>query len=83
MGCYSTQTYKHMNSGEGGLLVTDDEELAARAVLLSGSYMLYARHRAAPGPRCLSALKAGYAQYFQPDGQSARGDPAAADRDAG
>jgi dTDP-4-amino-4,6-dideoxygalactose transaminase len=48
VGCYSTQTYKHMNSGEGGLLVTDDEEIAARAVLLSGSYMLFDRHDAAP-----------------------------------
>lgn len=57
IGCYSTQTYKHMNSGEGGLLVTDDAELAARSVLLSGSYMLYARHRAAPGPEVFEALK--------------------------
>ena len=57
IGCYSTQTYKHMNSGEGGLLVTDDADLAARAVLLSGSYMLYARHRAAPGPEVFERLK--------------------------
>jgi dTDP-4-amino-4,6-dideoxygalactose transaminase len=57
VGCYSTQTYKHMNSGEGGFLVTDDAELAARAVLLSGSYMLYARHRAAPPPEVFEALK--------------------------
>jgi dTDP-4-amino-4,6-dideoxygalactose transaminase len=57
IGCYSTQTYKHMNSGEGGFLVTDDAELAARAVLLSGSYMLYARHRAAPGPEVFEGLK--------------------------
>jgi dTDP-4-amino-4,6-dideoxygalactose transaminase len=57
VGCYSTQTYKHMNSGEGGLLVTNDEELAARAVLLSGSYMLYARHRAAPGPEVFERLR--------------------------
>ncbi|MGR3795163.1 DegT/DnrJ/EryC1/StrS family aminotransferase [Vannielia sp. SX4] len=49
VACYSTQTYKHMNSGEGGLLVTDDEDIAAKAVLLSGSYMLYERHTAAPG----------------------------------
>ena len=49
VGCYSTQTYKHMNSGEGGLLITDEEDIAARAVLLSGSYMLYERHLAAPG----------------------------------
>jgi dTDP-4-amino-4,6-dideoxygalactose transaminase len=46
-----------MNSGEGGFLVTDDADLAARAVLLSGSYMLYARHRAAPGPEVFEALK--------------------------
>jgi dTDP-4-amino-4,6-dideoxygalactose transaminase len=57
IGCYSTQTYKHMNSGEGGFLVTDDAELAARAVLLSGSYMLYARHRAAPASEVFEALK--------------------------
>jgi dTDP-4-amino-4,6-dideoxygalactose transaminase len=50
VGCYSCQTYKHVNSGEGGLLVTDDADLAAKAVLLSGSYMLYDRHLAAPGP---------------------------------
>lgn len=57
IGCYSTQTYKHMNSGEGGFLVTDDPELAARAVLLSGSYMLYARHRAAPPAEVFEGLR--------------------------
>jgi dTDP-4-amino-4,6-dideoxygalactose transaminase len=57
IGCYSTQTYKHMNSGEGGFLVSDDPDLAARAVLLSGSYMLYARHRAAPGPEVFEPLR--------------------------
>ncbi len=48
-GCFSTQTFKHANSGEGGLLVTDDEDLAARAILLSGSYTLYGQHGARPG----------------------------------
>ena len=47
-GCFSTQSFKHVNSGEGGLLVTDDENLAARAILLSGSYMLYRQHGARP-----------------------------------
>lgn len=47
-GCFSAQTFKQVNSGEGGLVVTDDEDLAARAILLSGSYMLYAQHRARP-----------------------------------
>ncbi|MBT5415660.1 MAG: aminotransferase [Rhodospirillaceae bacterium] len=46
--CYSTQTYKHMNSGEGGLIVSDDADLMARATVLSGSYMLYGRHLAGP-----------------------------------
>ena len=55
MGCYSTQTYKHMNSGEGGLIVSDDADLMAHAVLLSGSYMLYGRHRAAPPPEAFEA----------------------------
>ncbi|MBV1868662.1 MAG: DegT/DnrJ/EryC1/StrS family aminotransferase [Marinosulfonomonas sp.] len=49
--CFSTQTYKHLNSGEGGFFVTDDADIAARAVLLSGSYMLFDRHIAAPGPQ--------------------------------
>jgi dTDP-4-amino-4,6-dideoxygalactose transaminase len=47
-GCFSTQTYKHMNSGEGGFLTSDDPGLMARAIVMSGSYMLYARHGAAP-----------------------------------
>ncbi len=46
--CFSTQTFKHVNSGEGGLLATDDADLAARAILHSGSYMLYAQHKARP-----------------------------------
>ncbi len=48
VGCYSTQTYKHMNSGEGGLIISDDAEVMARATMLSGSYMLYDRHGAGP-----------------------------------
>lgn len=57
IGCYSCQTYKHVNSGEGGLLVTDDEELAAKATILSGSYMLYERHLAAPDPEVFERVK--------------------------
>lgn len=57
VGCYSCQTYKHVNSGEGGLLITDDEEIAARAVMLSGSYMLFERHLAAPGAEVFERIK--------------------------
>ena len=48
IGCYSTQTYKHLNSGEGGILVTNNEEIMARAIMLSGSYMLFERHISRP-----------------------------------
>lgn len=38
IGCFSFQSYKLVNSGEGGILVTDDPELAARATIMSGAY---------------------------------------------
>jgi dTDP-4-amino-4,6-dideoxygalactose transaminase len=57
VGCYSMQTYKHINSGEGGFLITDDAEVAARAILLSGSYMLYGKHRAAPSDEVFHRIR--------------------------
>ncbi|PPB80954.1 dTDP-4-amino-4,6-dideoxygalactose transaminase [Albidovulum inexpectatum] len=54
IGCFSTQTYKHLNSGEGGLLVTDDPRIMARAIILSGSYMLYDRHGTPPEPEAFA-----------------------------
>ncbi len=57
VGCFSTQTYKHMNSGEGGLLVTDDSDLIARAIIYSGSYMLYERHTSRPDMDVFESLK--------------------------
>ncbi len=48
LACFSTQTYKHLNSGEGGFLTTDDDEIMARAIIYSGSYMLYERHGTLP-----------------------------------
>jgi len=38
IGCFSFQSYKLLNAGEGGILVTDDADLAARAVIMSGAY---------------------------------------------
>ncbi len=55
--CFSTQTYKHINSGEGGFITTDDAELMARAIIHSGSYMLYGRHEAAPEPEVFSDIR--------------------------
>lgn len=56
-GCYSTQTYKHINSGEGGFLVCDGAEDMARAIMLSGSYMLFETHRAAPPAETFAQIK--------------------------
>ena len=38
VGCFSFQSYKLVNGGEGGILITDDEEVIARAIILSGAY---------------------------------------------
>ncbi len=57
VACFSTQTYKHMNSGEGGFLTTDDPEIAARAVVTSGSYMLYGAHGAIPEEEVFRRLR--------------------------
>ena len=56
-GCFSTQTYKHLNSGEGGLLTSNDEEFMARAIIYSGSYMLFERHGAAPSSRVFEDIR--------------------------
>jgi len=38
IGCFSFQSYKMINAGEGGILITDDPDLVARAVIMSGAY---------------------------------------------
>jgi dTDP-4-amino-4,6-dideoxygalactose transaminase len=44
-GAFSTQSDKSLNCGEGGILVTDDATVFARAVVLSGAYEgRYRRH---------------------------------------
>lgn len=38
IGCFSFQSYKMLNAGEGGILITDDADVIARAVIMSGAY---------------------------------------------
>lgn len=38
IGCFSFQSYKLLNAGEGGILITDDADLMAQAVIMSGAY---------------------------------------------
>jgi len=49
VGCFSFQSYKLINAGEGGILVTDDADLVARAVIMSGAYeQNWAKHIEGP-----------------------------------
>ncbi len=38
IGCFSFQSYKLMNAGEGGMLITSDPDIIARAIIMSGAY---------------------------------------------
>jgi dTDP-4-amino-4,6-dideoxygalactose transaminase len=38
IGAFSFQSYKMLNAGEGGILVSNDAEVIARAVIMSGAY---------------------------------------------
>ncbi len=57
VACYSAQTFKHINGGEGGILTTDNPEVAARATMLSGSYMMYEQHAARPPASTFEAIR--------------------------
>merc|ERR1719267_391522 len=46
---YSTQSDKVINSGEGGFVTTDDDEIAAKMIYLSGCYeRRYGKHAVRP-----------------------------------
>ena len=50
VGCFSFQSYKLVNSGEGGILITNDADLVACAVIMSGAYEHnWAKHKAPEG----------------------------------
>lgn len=57
IACFSVQTYKHINAGEGGFLVTADADIMRRAVMHSGAYMLYHKHLAAPPPETFEQIR--------------------------
>ena len=49
IACFSSQSHKLLNSGEGGLISTNDEKAAAYCTLAAGSYeYLYKKHIARP-----------------------------------
>jgi dTDP-4-amino-4,6-dideoxygalactose transaminase len=48
VGCFSFQSYKMINGGEGGILITDDADIAAKTTLMSGAYELNWEKHALP-----------------------------------
>lgn len=63
IACFSTQTYKHLNSGEGGFLTSNNPQVMARAIMHSGSYMLFERHDAAPDASVFDDIKLDIPNY--------------------
>lgn len=60
VGCFSFQSYKLVNAGEGGIMITDDPDLVARAVIMSGAYEHnWAKHMTEDD----AALKAAFARW--------------------
>mmetsp|Transcript_9040 Transcript_9040/g.15534 ORF Transcript_9040/g.15534 Transcript_9040/m.15534 type:complete len:456 (+) Transcript_9040:115-1482(+) len=59
IACISAQSYKMLNSGEGGFAVTDDDELAAKLIMYTGAYeRLYKKHTLRPADEVFEAIKA-------------------------
>jgi len=53
----SSQSYKMINSGEGGFLLTDDPDIAARTAVYAGAYEgLAGKHVTVPGPEYFKDL---------------------------
>ena len=53
----SSQSYKMINSGEGGFLLTDDPEIAAKTAVYAGAYEgLAGKHLTVPGPEVFGDL---------------------------
>ncbi len=60
VGCFSFQSYKMVNAGEGGIMITDDPDIIARAVIMSGAYEHnWAKHFTGPDV----ALEAAFARW--------------------
>ncbi len=63
IGCFSFQSYKLVNAGEGGIMVTDDADLVARAVIMSGGYEhTWQKHKAPEGDNT-GALETAFAKW--------------------
>jgi len=55
--CVSSQSYKIVNSGEGGFALTDDEDIAAKICIMAGGYEAnFKKHITVPGAEVFNRL---------------------------
>jgi len=60
----SSQSYKMINSGEGGFFLTDDPEMAAKCAVYAGAYeALNSKHVTVPGPEYFGDLSTKLPNY--------------------
>ncbi|WP_172293863.1 DegT/DnrJ/EryC1/StrS aminotransferase family protein [Pseudoruegeria sp. HB172150] len=63
IGCFSFQSYKLLNAGEGGILITDDPDIIARAVIMSGAYEHNWKKHKGPHGENSPALQEAFARW--------------------
>lgn len=63
IGCFSFQSYKLLNAGEGGILITDDPDLLAQATIMSGAYEHMWQKHMARTDEDTEALRAAFARW--------------------
>lgn len=63
IGCFSFQSYKLVNAGEGGVMITNDPDVVAQAVIMSGAYEhMWKKHTGHEG-QTLSELNEAFARW--------------------
>ena len=67
VSAYSTQSDKVINSGEGGFITSDDPEMMAKAIYLSGAYEARYKHHIAAPDAALCAAREDCLRPGEPD----------------
>jgi len=63
IGCFSFQSYKLVNAGEGGVMVTNDPDIVAQAVIMSGAYEHNWRKHKGPSGDNTTELEDAFARW--------------------
>ncbi|WP_323784949.1 DegT/DnrJ/EryC1/StrS family aminotransferase [Thalassovita sp.] len=63
IGCFSFQSYKLLNAGEGGILITDDADILAQATIMSGAYEHNWKKHLARNEEDAAELQAAFARW--------------------